>query len=175
MKIKTLLYGLLVIVFIGAMFAANTVVALFTNAQVVQKVKLADYPQGAEVYFCVEKNEPVGGMLEKNYVQLWAFCETEQDNANKKIDLIFKSVSSDAAYAVSAPAQPRDDVYSAFADQLKIYGYLHEAEYNFATYAMKTGQYQLYIAVTENEADCGIVDTGMLFEKTASGLRQVEG
>lgn len=171
MRNKKFVYLLFVVAFVLALLASNTVVSYFLDTPSVTRVNLSDYRSGAEVYYYFEKNEPLGGIFEKNYIQLWAFCETENDNSDKRIDLIFQDVSGDRAYAVSSPAQLRVDVYNAFSDSLNIYNSQNGAEYNFATFAMRNGQYRLYIAVIENETDCGIVDTGMLFMKDANGLR----
>lgn len=168
---KFICYVLFVIVFILTMLSSNTVIAHFIDSQCVSKVQFSDYKSDSDVYYSIDKSESLGGILEKNYIQIWAFCETEYDNANKKIDLIFKEPDGELAYAVSTSAQQRDDVYSVFSKELNIYNSANGAEYNFATFPMKNGDYQLYIAVVENEYDYGIVDTGMMVQKDVNGLR----
>ena len=164
-------YLLFIFIFLVIMFTSNTCISYLIDTQCVNKVELSDYEVGKEIHFNIEKNESLGGLFEKNYTQIWAFCETEHDNVNKRIDLIFKSPSEELAYAVSTSAQLRYDVYSAFSDILNIYNASNGAEYNFATFPMKKGHYQIYVAVVENEYDYGIIDTGWMVEKDINGLR----
>lgn len=173
MSNKKILYIFFLILFISGLISLNYIVTFFSGEQQLRSVDLSNYKVSDEVHYYFERNEVLGGLFEKNYIQLWAFCETNFDNSHKQIDLIFESTSGKKAYAISSTGQLRHDVYSAFKDQLNIYNSLNGAEYNFATFSMKQGQYKLYIAVIENDTNFGIVDTGMVFEKDASGLHQL--
>lgn len=175
MKVKKLaVYAAIVAVFILYLCFANTLMLMFNDNVALSKVSFDSFTGKDEVYQIADGFQYLGGMYEVAYLQGWAFCETDQDNSDKVITLIFRSTDSDDCYAVETKAQARDDVYGAFRDIVNVYNGMNGIECQFSTVNMKNGTYKFYVAVKENEQNSGISNTGMLFEKTASGLYQVE-
>lgn len=170
---KFFAYILVVILFVVYLFSANSIILMADDNETLAKVEFERYAEKDPVYQMVDGFQYLGGLREVAYFQGWAYCETERDNADKTIELVFLSEDGSSCYAVETKAQSRDDVYGAFRDTMKIYNGMNGVECQFSTINMKNGQYRYYVAVIENGVNYGIVDTGMLFEKDVNGLHQV--
>lgn len=171
---KIAVYAAIVVVFILYLCFANTFMLMFYNGETLSKVSFDSFAWKNDVYQMADGFQYLGGLHEVAYLQGWAFCETQQDNSDKVVSLIFRSEDSDDCYVVETKAQARDDVYGAFRDSTGIYNGMNGVECQFSTLNMKNGTYKFYIAVWENETDYGVSNTGILFEKDASGLHQVD-
>ena len=109
--------------------------------------------------------EMTDGASDEYHVQGWGFCNTQADNQDKKITLVFKHTESDLCYSIAQKPTMRDDVYRAFCDTYAIQGYYHGFDMRFSVLPMKDGIYDLYVYVQENEADYGLFHTGAQFQK----------
>ncbi|MBD5402331.1 hypothetical protein HDR58_05975 [bacterium] len=165
-KKRTCIYIAMMMVFIVYLIFANQIVLCFDKDTTVKKAKMSDFKSNSEVIFSISVGENVGGMLEKCYMNGWAFCETEQDNTNKEINLLFKDKLSDVCYVVENGAQMRPDVYGVFRNEKKIYNGLNGLECQFSTISFKEGEYELFLYVKENESNYGVVTTGRIYKKT---------
>ena len=160
------------ILFLLYLFKANNMMLYYfdDSAYNLEEIYFLSIDNNSEVYSNVDMNEYMGGLFEKVYFQGWAYCETDKDNSQKKINLVFKSLKSDLAYITGGNAQFRNDVYGAFKDTKNIYNELNGVEIQFSTLPMKKGEYQLYINVIENNINYGIGDTGLVFIKDSKGF-----
>ena len=171
MKTKKLVaYVSLLILFVVYMFSANSIVLHFNEKDSLSVRDFESFSVKNDIYQAADDFQYLGGMYEVAYFQGWAFCETEQDNSDKTISLVFVSEDGDRCYVAESKAQMRGDVYGAFHETTGIYNGLAGLECQFSTVNMKSGIYKYYIAVWENETDYGIVDTGKMYKKDASGL-----
>lgn len=159
------MYICMLVLFVMYLFFANRIMLCFNKDAKVSKAKISEFESNSEVFFSLTAGENVGGMLEKCYMNGWAFCETEQDNAKKEIKLLFKDKLSDTCYVVENEAQMRPDVYGAFKDEKKIYNGLNGLETQFPTISFKEGEYELFLYVKENENNYGITTTDMIYRK----------
>lgn len=166
-KKRCIYIGMMIIFAIYLVFA-NQIVLCFNNDAVIKKAKFSDFEGNSEVVFSLSIGENVGGLLEKCYINGWAFCETEQDNANKEIKLLFKDKLSDVCYVVENHAQLRHDVYGVFKDEKNIYNGLAGLETQFPTLSFKEGEYELFLYVRENEINYGVVTTNMIYKKVGN-------
>ena len=167
-------YGMVVLMLVVYLFKANDLILYFDQDDKVYVRNFSEFQSNSEAYVNLDSCEYLGGILEKAYFQGWAFCETEYDNKDKKIILVFKSVDSDKCYTVETRAQDRPDVYGAFHETRKIYGSLNGVECMFSTIKIKEGVYDYYVAVVENEYNYGIYNTNLQYEKSKDGFQLVE-
>lgn len=173
MKVKKItVYITVVIIFALYLYFANSIMLLIDDNEKLIKDSFENYPEKNMVYQSVDDLQYLGGIYEVAYFQGWAFTETEQDNSDKEIVLLFVSENGRDCYSVSTKAQQRQDVYGVFRDSTKIYNDMNGVECQFSTINMKNGTYHYYVAVIENEMDYGIVDTGLMIEKDAKGMHQ---
>lgn len=169
-KVSYFIFWLLFILYLAR---ANDIVLGFEDVKT-QKINFGDLQRNSEVYCSLDSCEYIGGVLENVYFQGWAYCETEYDNEDKQINLIFKSIDSDLCYRVQNNAQSRDDVYGAFRDEKKIYNGMNGVECQFSTVDIKEGIYEYYVEVIENEYNYGIKNTGLKLCKTGNEFVFVE-
>ena len=162
---KKKIYVIALILFAFYLLFANQIILFFHKDVRTKEVKFLDYHSNSEVTFSIDTGEEIGGLLEKYYIQGWAFCETEQDNSEKDISLLFKSISGNKCYVIDNKAQSRDDVYGVFREQKKIYSALNGLECQFSTINFKDGEYELFLYVWENESNYGFIETGMHYKK----------
>ncbi len=162
---KKKVYVIALFLFAFYLLFANQIILFFNKDVKTRKVNLTDYNSNSEVIYSIDTGEEIGGLLEKCYIQGWAFCETEQDNSEKEISLLFKSVSGEKCYVIDNKAQSRNDVYGVFREQKKIYSALNGLECQFSTINFKEGEYELFLYVWENESNYGLIKTGMHYNK----------
>ena len=91
------LIGMLVIV--GWICLSNKIISKMNNNETVRVVDFETewdfYLQDYIHYVAVSGVDYIrydGGMFDKLSVSGWAFCETEEDNANRKVSLLLKSM-----------------------------------------------------------------------------------
>lgn len=163
-----IIYTLFIISFIIYLIQANNIVAYLIGENV-EIVKYEDLPLKDRVEFVIDQSYVSGSFTGKIYYKGWAFCETEEDNKNKEISLIF--VSDGDSYRYTYKPKSRPDVPIAFPTK-EVKGNMHGFAGEFSTVLMKDGIYKLYIFDWENEKNYGIVDTGRLYKKDANGIRE---
>lgn len=166
-------YIIFILLFILYLARANDIVLNFEKIKP-EEINFNDLQSNSEVYFSLDSCEYLGGILEKVYFQGWAYCETDNDNAGKKINLIFKSVDSDLCYRVENFASTRDDVYGVFRDEMRIYNSMNGVESQFSTIDIKQGVYEYYVEVIENEYNYGIKSTGLKLCKTSKEFKFID-
>lgn len=171
---KKTVYVIALFLFAFYLIFANQIILFFHKDMRTREVNLEDYNSNCEVNYSIDTGEEIGGLLEKCYIQGWAFCETEQDNSEKEISLLFKSVDGNKCYAIDNKAQSRDDVYGVFREQKKIYSALNGLECQFSTINFKEGEYELFLYVWENESSYGLIETGMYYKKNKDKFTYLE-
>ena len=170
-----ILYFCFLWLFIIYLARANDIILLFDKADKVEQINLQDICSNSEVYVNLDGCENLGGLLEKVYFEGWAYCETDYDNAGKKIGLIFKAdFDENLCYRIQTNAQLRSDVYGAFRDSKHIYNGMAGIECQFSPINMRNGRYHFYVEVVENDHNYGLKDTGIIYEKNSEGLFLVQ-
>lgn len=173
-KRKVLIYCCGIIGFLIYLWAANDLVLMLTSENKVEKILFSELSSNTEVIANVGDCEYLGGLLEKNYFKGWAFGETEYDNSDKKISLIFKKQDSDECYMVTTLPQTRPDVYGVYRDKKNIYNDKNGLECQFSTIKIEDGIYDLYVYVYENEHSYGLYNTNTKYQKGKKGLIKIE-
>ncbi|MEG0896955.1 MAG: hypothetical protein RSF73_05375, partial [Ruthenibacterium sp.] len=112
-----------------------------------------------------------GGLLDEVQTDVWAFCETNQDNSGKVIGYVFKGEK--ITYLHETQAQSEAGTYSTFKPMLNLYAPNIMASTEFSTLAMKNGTYELWIYVKENDASIGLFDTGRAYKKLGARFMAV--
>lgn len=154
---------------------ANQIILTFDRDEKLVEQSFSELMTGnSEAYVNLDNAEYLGGLLEKVYFQGWAYCETEYDNSEKQVLLIFKDHQSDRCYVVSTKAQLRSDVYGAFKKTKKIYNGMNGVECQFSCITMNNGVYDYYVGVIENEYNYGICDMHQQYSKSKDGLVLIE-
>ncbi|MDE7313649.1 MAG: hypothetical protein K2N87_18830 [Eubacterium sp.] len=151
--------------FICYLLFANRIILYFDKDAKAERVDLSDYYGDATVHYYIDTYEKRGGLLEKYYIQGWAYCETEQDNQGKTISILLKNTKNDSCYKIENKAQYRIDVYEAFKKEKKIYNAMNGLESCFSTIGISEGEYQLYLYVEENKTDYGVTATNLFYVK----------
>lgn len=163
--IHMILYILAMLLFVVYLVSANRIVASFSRDNRVEVIDFAGLDSGSEVFYVMD-SEYLGGLMETEYVSGWAFCETDGDNSGKQINLILKSVSSDLCYRICSNAQYREDVYLAFRETRRIHNGNANMANRFSTVTIRSGEYEVWLEVIENETDRGMINTGRIAVKT---------
>lgn len=168
------LYIIFMFLFILYLFKADRIMLHYfgDSSNKLETIDFTSIKSNSEVNSNVDMAEYIGGLFNKVYFQGWAYCETGEDNPEKQINLIFKSLNSDLAYIVRSAAQTRHDVYATFKDTKQIYNELNGIETQFSTIPMKNGKYQLFVNVIENSSNYGIGDTGLIFVKDDTSFKK---
>lgn len=163
------------IVFLFYLLSANSIIAktIFRDTNPLE-VKFSSISSVSVPIFWIDNVYYTGGLNESISVNGWAFCETEQDNSEKRIDVVFKDYYSDTAYMLTRPVVFRADVYGANSPQYKIYNAMDGFYANIDTFSMPIGVYELYINVKENDTAYGIVSTGKYYRKTSEDIYEYD-
>lgn len=167
-------YIIAMTLFLVYLISANSIILSFFKDERLQKVNFSEIQGNSEVYYSMDSLEELGGLLERFYAQGWAYCETEVDNTNKTISIILKDISSDLCYRIDSVAGERADVYGVFRDEKKIYNQMNGLECQFSSINIKSGTYELYLYVKENDVNYGLANTGFRYIKDRDGFRLEE-
>lgn len=89
-------------------------------------------------------------------VKGWSFCPTDEDNSNKKIQLVLKS--NNVTYSVEAAVFNRIDVKNVFSNKTNFDN--HGFEVQFSTIEMGDSIYDIYLIDIENINVYGIKKLG---------------
>lgn len=162
------------LLFLIYLISANSIVLSFFKDERLYSTDFTEISSNSEVYFNVDSLEELGGLLERYYAQGWAYCETEADNTNKTISIILKDISSNMCYRIDSVAGERADVYGVFKNEKKIYNQMNGLECQFSSINIKSGTYELYLYVKENDVNYGLANTGFRYKKDRDGFRLEE-
>ncbi len=165
------IYILFVLVFILLLIFANNIILMFidTDSKYVA-TDLDKYDSNSKVYTAVGSLETYEDMQESLYINGWAFCETENDNPDKKITVILSN--NKKSYALETSAVERRDVRSAFPDK-KIPSMINGIETKGSTLGVSDGIYDIYLYVWENEDNYGIIKTGKQIIKSKDEFKEI--
>jgi len=125
-----------------------------------------------KVYFGLENFSTYEGLLHEVYVEGWTFIETQEDNSDKFVKMIF--ASDNYTYEIEMNLQNRNDLEGAFSDK-HVPKYRTGISATFSPLAMKNGMYDLYLYVYENEDNFGVVNTGREFRKDYQSFKELRG
>ncbi len=170
-----LLYAVLMIIFVVYLFVADSIVITFRSvSETMTQISFENIANVQVPRAAVDSCDYLGGMNEEFYAAGWGFCETDKDNSDKQISIVFRKVDSDVAYSYTfSEVNPRPDVYEAFSATTKIKNSKADFRGSFSTFGMITGVYEVYIHVIENDEVQGVVSVKKYFKKTASGMEEV--
>ena len=166
---KFVIYLFLVVLFIIYMINANTIVAYFTG-DAVKKTDIKELPIKDRVAYCIDSYYRSDNLEGRVYFSGWAFCETEKDNSNKEISLLFASDNN--CYEFKFKPTIRPDITEAYKKSKKIEGINHGFGGEFSTIPMKNGIYKLFIYDRENKKNYGVADTEKLYKVDSDGFRE---
>ena len=152
-KSKKLLLILLFLTWVLYLVKANQLV-LSLNPQItaVEEIKsdLSEY-RNLEVYLDYSINF-YDDLFKQISVKGWAFCPTVNENSEKKIALILRSLNK--TYYIPAEIYNRIDVKSTFGDLTQYDN--HGFDIRFSSVDIKNDIYDFYLYDHENSTDYGI-------------------
>jgi len=158
------------LLFLAYLLSINGIISRFVLPKnSFKRVDMNEIQSNTTPVYAVNHIEYIGGAYQFIYVQGWAFCETEGNNADKQINIVLKDTYSDKAYSYSLDRdipQYRPDVRGHFKGTKKVYGDDHGLEAKIAVFNLPNSIYELYIHVIENKTNYGITSTGQYYEKT---------
>ena len=91
------------------------------------------------------------------HVAGWSFCETQNDNKQKSVNLLLENQATGQNFHVSAVLLERPDVYEHFKDSKQIHGTLHGFSVVFQADELPEGTYELQLQCRENDSESGSV------------------
>lgn len=97
----------------------------------------------------------------------WAFAETERENPEKKIGIVFLDKDRYSIYLCDT-LEKRSDVVKAFSEN-SIQSDHHGFSAAFSTVALKMGTYPIAVYDWENEENYGIAYTDLVLKKEPDG------
>jgi hypothetical protein len=170
-KPKYVIYFIVLIWFVFYLIYANKFVAFIVSDEYsFYEADFLSYDSNSEVIFSLSNVTINRDLKETLSINGIAFCETDKDNSNKRIELILKS--DNKAYAAKMPVQYRKDIYLKFSESSQLGGdYLYIA-CNLPTIGLDEGVYELYVYVWENDQNYGIKKTGLRFLKDRNGIKR---
>ena len=172
-KIKLYSYFGILLLFLIYLFSVNNWISLFFGDTVLQTAKFDAFEKKDPVNFAVDTLDYGNNLKETLTLNGWAFCETDQGNTEKEITLILKA--GDRCYAIHPTVTNRKDITDAYSGSKKITGTNHGFKSTASTVNMKNGLYDLYIYCKENDANYGLIKTGVKLEKNGTRLSRYEG
>lgn len=112
-------------------------------------------------------------LLETLEISGWTFSETQENNDQKQVSILFKS--KDKAYLVeNVDIVTREDINSAFKNTVPIMGVNHGFVAEVATYNISDGIYDIYTYSFENTKNFGWYRTGLAVKKEGRHIAQIK-
>jgi len=108
-------------------------------------------------------------------IEGWAFIETEYDNQQKYVRLVFQDLRNGNLYEVPASLTTRLDVYENLKDLYNIPRTNLAYYTKFSPLELADGEYRLYIYDWENESFNGLIDTGKVYLKSNRSFTEYFG
>lgn len=169
--IKKWCYFISLFSFLLLFIYANQIVGLFVEGNVMlMKADINNYKKD-RIFFSIDSIRFRDDLLGKIDILGWAFGETEKDNSEKEIWLIFKEDGRDYLYKYKANfIYYRPDVYNAYRENTRVRGVYHGLKCSLSTVSMKNGIYNLYVYCKENNENYGVIDTGIKIKKDAGKI-----
>jgi len=166
-----LFYFVLLIIWILLLFLLTPMIFLFVDEnKTVSKIPID--LTGDTVYYAIDYWLNYDNIFPMITIDGWTFVETEKDNINKIVKLIF--VSDDTSYEIDADTHNRQGVIRVYADKNVPKERLGFSS-KFSPLRMKNDDYTLYFYVFENENNFGIINTGRVFRKYYRNFTEIKG
>lgn len=177
---KTIFYFLSVVVFLLVLHFSTNIVLVFrglyieklqsNNIQIdnieFNKIPEANISITYQIYNCIISDN-VDGEVE---ISGYAYMETEQNNSDKRIDLLL--ASSDDTYLVPTKLSARHDLSAERTGKL-IQGTNHSFSGRFSYFLLPDGIYRVILYCYENDSTYDYVYTDMLFSKQDKSFKIV--
>lgn len=159
---------------VGWICISNKIISKINNKEAIREVDFEterDFYLQDHIYYVAISNVDYirydGGMFDKLSVSGWAFCETEEDNSNRKVSFLLKS--TDKCYEIIPYIAIRTDVpinvpVDLNRPDMKISsntGYVRQ----FSLVDVMNGTYDLYLCCWENDTNHGMADLLYQLEK----------
>lgn len=140
-----------------AIFFLLTPIVLFVSGRSIPKssIDIADSPH--KVRYSIDAITVTDSLLKEIEITGWSFVESNTNNEDKEVFLIF--LSDKNTYQVRLSVYDRGDLPAAFPELMvpkRNSGFMG----SFSPLAMKNGLYRLYISNKESQDFYGIADTG---------------
>lgn len=166
---RTIIYLSIILIWIIVFFSLTPIIVKFTSNKM-QPISNSIKPTGDEVFYALDEFTISEKLTMDTYLTGWAFVETEEENQDKKVKLIFSSEKQ--SYEVETELRERKDIASVLINQNVPKQKVGIIAY-FSPLNLKNGIYELYISVYENEKAYGIVDTNRTFIKNYRVFREI--
>ena len=168
-KIKKFRYSIVLLFWSFLLFLLTPIVFLFVD----ENVEVSDTPitlHGDTVNYYIDFLTYYDNVVSTVELDGWAFVETEQDNPDKYIKLIF--VSDNVSYEINTELheRPLQNFFKNKHVPVERNGFSTE----FSPLPMRNGDYTLFINVFENDEDFGFLNTGRVFRKHFRSFRELE-
>ena len=166
MKSKIILIFIIICFIILMSFSSQILSHIFVKTEIKKNIndELSAYNSKDPVYFSIHRFDSLDNIFGIYIMNGYAFVETDDNNTNKKIKLIFSSDTN--TYSIDTNIS-KGGKYP-YTDNLKIKDYYMLWKAQFSILNMKNGIYQLYIYDYENDNNYGIINTHKYYKKTGT-------
>jgi len=171
MNKKRAAYLIFIIVFVLYLIFANRIFTL-RGVNHPKRIEFSDLISNSEVYQYLDAVEILDDIYETVIFTGWAFCETDDHDDNKTVQVVFKGRNLTYSFEALMNSH-RDDVGRAFPDMnvnIAKTGFITK----FSLLNMKNGDYGLYLYVKENDHVFGLANTYKRFTKSGNRLTAFE-
>ena len=110
-----------------------------------------------------------GGMTQKMVLSGWGFCQTEENNDERYMTMLFKNTKSDLCYAFPLKLAPRPDIPKSH-NKMQIPSDLVGYEDSYSLIAVHDGVYDIYMCCWENYSNHGISYSSWQLEKNGDEI-----
>jgi len=169
--IKKWFYIVICLVWLLLLYFLTPIILLFVDHNM-KESSIAIDVTGDPVNYWIDSWVYYDNVVPTITVDGWAFVETEQDNINKTVKLIF--VSDDVSYEVDTDLGVKQRLVQTLNDK-KVPKERTAFSTTFSPLGMKNDVYTLYLYVSENDENYGILNTGREFRKGYRNFIELNG
>ena len=169
---KYIKYIILIVIFLFLMnFMSQIILSLFGNKKLneISNDDLSLYNSNEQVYAEIHSFSKKDSLYGIYSISGYAFVETEKNNKEKQIKLLF--VSDKNVYSVNTNISTGRG-FSFLDTNMKIKDDRIVFKSLFSILKMKNGVYKLYIYDSENKEDYGLLDTKRFYKKIGTDFEQ---
>lgn len=170
-KVWLILYGLVMLVFVGWMIGATPLLIRLNGAVAPQAIDfetVKGYMAGDPLYWSLDAVQVMNDAMEDFSFAGWAFVETDEDNPDRYTSLILKGESVSYEMPI-LDVIPRPDLITTFPSR-RIRSENTGFGAMYTTLRMRDGVYEIYLYCRENDVNYGMVHTGFVLEKRGRRL-----
>lgn len=163
---KRWIYAAIWFVFLLFLIFLNDIVLMNENYKI-KRTSVSATDIRVDIAENLEELTEYNDIKEHIYLGGYAYINTELDNTNRFIELIFQS--EDYTYSVNTELVKRWDIHPKNKNSTDMLGY----QVGFSPVKMENGIYTLYVKVHENDSVEGVKMTDHRFIKDSTGLHEI--